>query len=272
MKTNNSRITGLVVKASFLLCFALPLAAAEDSEYLEFFQRYDALYQSFDPEVIDLYSDQVVVSAVQILPDGGQRTLQLKGEQWKEMLRDSLGLAKKRGDRSEYTNIAVEHLEDGARITADRYSTVKCFQDDGFHLRVRKEADGQLRIVEAAMQSPMQTRCEGSENDVELVLQGAVDMLSKQLPIMVDQDTQLKRVSSDGKVLTLHYVLVNITVEELDLEAYAEAMRPALLQNSCTVPSFKGLIDQGGRLAYSYRDRDGREIYNLQLGAEDCSG
>ena len=121
------------------------------------------------------------------------------------------------------------------------------------------------------MQSPMQSRCEGSENDVELVLQGAVDMLSKQLPIMVDQDTQLKRVSSDGKTLTLHYVLVDVTAEELDLQAYAEAMQPALLQNSCTVPSFKGLIDQGGRLAYSYRDRDGQEIYNLQLGAEDCS-
>ena len=245
--------------------------SSANKEYMDFFKQYESLGHAFDASVADMYSDKAVVRAIQKMPDGMEQTTKVDGHKWKEMITSTMEISKQRGDKSEFSNISVSMDGDVAKITASRYSTIKCFMDEKYYMRVEKQSDGTLKIIEEYVEIPVETSCKTAiKDDVELFLKGVVAVANKQYPIMVDSDTKLERASSEGKTLIYHYTLVNYAADELNAQIFEENMMPNLLQQSCTTPSLRSLVDKGGTVTFQYNGKDQKNVSSMEIRQADC--
>lgn len=138
--------------AVFLLAAGSSAPAAERDltvdEARAFFEHAQGLSDAFDPAFADLYDVAARITADRRYPGGFNKRIEVTGAQWKDMIRVAMPLAKVQNDRSEFTNVRFRDQGSAVRITADRYSTRKCYTDKDFHAVVEKQPDGEIRIVE----------------------------------------------------------------------------------------------------------------------------
>ena len=254
-----------------MLLLSLSVRAAQESDYLGFFDRYQELSRNFDVSVTQLYSDEAEIIGVRKMPDGVEQTLRVEGKKWKEMIYDAMELGKQRGDISEFSDIKVRVEGNRAKITATRYATVKCYYDKRYYMIISAADSGELQISEEFMESPVESECANApENDLPLVLKGAAVALNKQLPIMVDGDTRLESASSDGSTLIYHFVLVNYLSTELNAEVLEGTMRPIVTEQTCSMPNLKPVLGQGGLISYQYKGKDHESVLVIDIDKNDC--
>lgn len=254
---------------------ALPFTAfgeeMEISKYRSFFEHYQQLESNFDTAISGLYADEAEITAIRKFPDGIEQKMTVPGVQWKQIVVDSMEIAKKRDDRSEFSNIAVHLNDEGAKITASRYAASKCYTDHNYYMVVQSSNSGQLQIIEEFMESPSISNCKDTpKNDLSLVLQGAAALANKQLPVMLDSDTKLEQVSAEGNTLIYHYQLINYLASELDADALGDNIRPILTQQTCSLPNLKPVLSQGGSIAYRYNDKDQVLLVELVIDQASC--
>lgn len=147
--------------AIFLL--TLPVVAfsspGPEQEAREYFARYVALGNAYDPTVADLYSDEASIRAFRRYPHGLERAMELSGVQWKALVRKVMPLAKAQNDRSEYKEPQFEVTGGKVKISAKRYSVRKCYWDPGYYMVLQKQANGSLAIVEEYSETQPQSDC-----------------------------------------------------------------------------------------------------------------
>jgi len=261
-----------VVIAGILLLTASQSFSDEADQYLEFFQNYRELGQDYDVAVANLYADDAQIIAIRKMPDGIEQTMKIDGARWKTMIADTMEIGKQRGDRSDFSEIKITVHSDSAKITAHRYSALKCLVDQKYYMILKKQLGGEIKIVEEYMEIAITSACENvPENDLALLLQAATKYLSSHLPLQVDPDTRLETVSSRGNTLHLEYVLINHSSSEIDTEVFAENIRPLAIQQTCAMPNFKPILDQGGTVAFKHLDKDGLELTNVEADKGSCN-
>ena len=238
---------------------------------MDFFKQYESLGHAFDPTVADMYSDAATIHTIRKMPDGVEQTLKMDGSKWKELIISTMEISQKRGDKNEFSNIAIAMDGDVAKITASRYSTIKCFTDDKYYMRVKKQSDGVLRIIEEFSETTLESSCKTTKkDDLELFLKSVVKVANKQYPIMVDADTKLEKTSSEGKTLTYHYTLVNYTADELNAQIFEQNMMPDLLKHTCADSGLRNVVDKGGMIVFQYNGKDQNGISNMNVKKSDC--
>jgi hypothetical protein len=111
------------------------------------FARFVHISHTFDPAVADLFADEARIVSVRKYPNGLERKLEMKGAEYKALLREVMPLAKARGDISTYTDVSYQ--PDGAhmRIRATRYSTLKQYSSP-YSLLIGPDASGAWLIYE----------------------------------------------------------------------------------------------------------------------------
>jgi hypothetical protein len=244
---------------------------ASNQKYMNFFKQYESLSIAYDPTVANMYSDDAKIHAIRIMPDGVEQTIKMDGSKWKELITSTMEISQKRGDKSEFSNIVVAMDGDVAKIKASRYSSIKCFTDDKYYMRVKKQSDGVLRIIEEFAETPLESSCKTTKkDDLELFLKGVVKVANKQYPMMIDADTKLEKTSAEGKTLTYHYTLVNYTAKELDAQIFEQSMRPNLLKQTCANASLRNVIDKGGMIVYQYNGKDQKGVSSMNINVSDC--
>lgn len=134
-------------------------AATTPVEGRKFFDRYMQLNDAFDPEVANLYTDASKIKALRRYPGGTDRVIEIAGAQWRSMLVSSMPAAKSKGDFSRFTNIRVEREGDKVRVTADRYSTLKCYTDKNYYMLVARDPTGRLYVAEEYFENQPQSDC-----------------------------------------------------------------------------------------------------------------
>jgi hypothetical protein len=141
------------------LLFALPLAltcllasAAPIDEARSLFQRYSSLEADFNPAVADLYADDALIKNKRIYPTGQVRELTIPAVQYKALVRNSMSLAKSRGDFSTYSQVSYSDERDGIRVKAVRYSVLKKYESP-LALLVAPDAHGKWLIREEISES-----------------------------------------------------------------------------------------------------------------------
>ena len=238
---------------------------------MDFFKQYESLGHAFDPTVADMYSDAATIHTIRKMPNGVEQTLKMDGSKWKELIISTMEISQKRGDKNEFSNIAIAMHGDVAKITASRYSTIKCFTDDKYYMRVKKQSDGVLRIIEEFSETTLESSCKTTKkDDLELFLKSVVKVANKQYPIMVDADTKLEKASSEGKTLTYHYTLVKYTADELNAQIFEQNMRPDLLKHTCADSSLRNVVDKGGMIVFQYNGKDQNGISSMNVKKSDC--
>ena len=144
-------------------CMLQPFSLAADADRegaLAFFAEYQQLYGAFDGAVADLYDDGAAISSLRRYPTGQTRKNQFPGAQYKKLIRSAMPLAKQKNDRSTYKVTGVEIEGAIATIKAERFSTLKCYTDSGFFIRVRRDENGKYMIIEEHTETQAHSECE----------------------------------------------------------------------------------------------------------------
>lgn len=246
--------------------------AADKAEFLAFFDKYQRLISEYDVSVNELYADDAKIMGVRKKPDGTEESMTIDGAQWKTIILASMERAKKLGDRREYSEVDIDVNGDEARISANRYSHIDCFHDNRFYMVVKAIEDNQLQIIEQFTETPAQSNCEDSKTDLPEFLQTTAQMINEQLPAKIDAETQLVRTSARGNKLTYHYLLINYTSETLTTDEATTKLRPVVVQQSCSSPNLRPILDQNGSLSYIYTGSDAAQIVKLDVDISACSG
>ena len=143
----------------YLLASPATAGVVTQTEARVFFDNYVALGEAYDVGLADLYADDAVIRSERRYPNGENRAMQLSGRQWKALIVSVMPLAKARQDRSTYSNLKVSVSGKRARISADRYSELKCYTDPGYYMVIERQSDGEYRIVEEYSQTRPQSSC-----------------------------------------------------------------------------------------------------------------
>lgn len=121
------------------------------AEAKKFFERYVALSNSFDPAIVDLYSDNADIQSTRYYVGGKSRTLRLPASEYKKMILAVLPTAKAAKDTDSYSKTTYSLESKGVKITTLRHSNLKNY-DSWFVLFVRKEG-GVMKIYQELSQT-----------------------------------------------------------------------------------------------------------------------
>jgi hypothetical protein len=140
------------MQRSFLLIsviwFALCRVVAADPvvEGLALFGEYERRSAQFDATLTELYADDALIRSRRVTGNTA-RELSFRGDQWKQMIRLGMPIAKLRGDTNRYTNVSARQLGSDVILTAQRYSELKRYTSP-LKLVLRRSGDGAWKIVE----------------------------------------------------------------------------------------------------------------------------
>jgi len=256
----------------FCLLISPTAYSADEADFVEFFNEYQRLMSAFDVSVNNMYANDAKIMGVRKKPDGTEESMTIDGARWKSIILASMERAKQMGDRSEYSDIDFNVSGDKAKITATKYSIVNCFHDDRFYMVVKSTIDDKLQIVEQFMETPVQSSCEESNNDLPEFLQSTAKMINEQLPAKIDPETQLVKTSANGSKLTYHYILINHTSDTLSSDEATDKLQPIVVEQSCSSPNLRPILDQNGSLSYIYTGSDAKQIVKFDIDKTACSG
>jgi hypothetical protein len=140
--------------AATLITFMLITAfdATPEDEAKKLFARYTDSERTFDPAVMDLYSDSAVIQNKRIFPDGSTRVSTMPAPNYKELMRAVMPLAKERGDTNTYSEVKYVAEGQKIRITATRFSNLKKYSSP-ISLLVGPSPEGKWLIFEELSES-----------------------------------------------------------------------------------------------------------------------
>ena len=239
------------------------------------FWKYSTLSDAFDPSVADLYADSAEIHTLRIEHDGSQRALSLTGIQWKQLIPKIMPTAREADDRNEFSDVDIRPDGDGFKITATRYSVLKCYADDQFYLVLAPNASGELKIVEEYSVTYADSQCPdtGTSVGAELI-EKTITALSGMLPLAVDEETRLDEVSSpEAGVFMYVFTLVHIVSADMgngELGSLRANLMDLTRQQVCTGPNMQPFRSAGVTVGYRYLDKAGLEIVTTWIAPQEC--
>ena len=233
-----------------------------------FFKHYQQLSNSFDEALVSLYADDALISTDRVLPDGTQKSLTLTGAKYKPMALQMLPIAKMRDDRSLYTDVAFNKVDDTIKITATRYSTLKCYTDPSYFMVLGNNASGALEISAEHSQTQSLSSC--PDEDPTPLIATIAKIYEGKLPIMADADSRLDNVVPNRSELNFHFTLVNISKNTIDAAALHTAIRAGMIPQACLRPEFRNLLDNGASISYRYNDKNNDSLVDVSVTEMDC--
>ncbi len=102
-------------------------------------------------------------------------------------------------------------------------------------------------------------------------LQYASAEINKQVPKMIDSDTELFSTFAHGDTLTYFNRHTNFNKSELDISHFRKTMIKQLSNNFCTNPDGKYFRDNDLKWKHIYNDKDDISITNITTSVSSCS-
>lgn len=111
-----------------------------------------------------------------------------------------------------------------------------------------------------------------SERDEYLMvaLQKIAKQMNNQIPIMVDDETQLTSCLVAGKTINIFYKLINFKASEVNADEIQKHVWEQKNYNACKDKSTRQLIDMGVIYFFTYFDKDDRLITRVSLDKYKC--
>ena len=101
-------------------------------------------------------------------------------------------------------------------------------------------------------------------------LQYASAEMNKQLPKMVDSETELFSTFAHGDTLTYLNRVINFKKSELDINHFQKTMIKQLTNNFCTNPDVKYYRDNDLKWKHIYNDKNDVFIINITTSVSNC--
>lgn len=134
-----------------------------------------------------------------------------------------------------------------------------------------KRVVGTLAVIIGAVAGKVAVRA-AFQPDVksEKFLSKVAAETNKGLPTMVDSETQLASTKAGPAMFIYEYRLVNMTADAVDASALESVMQPQIQTGACGNEDTRKILDAGVTMRYSYADKDGRAIADLDVSRSDC--
>lgn len=146
----------------FLLCVS-PTFADEAQEALDFFNKYIGAANSYSSEVTSMYAPNAKIIRQVIKPNGDVVNVQTDTNTYIRQLRLGQKTAKFRRYKNTYTNVIVDKVDNGYKISALRQPSGEKYRLKSYMV-VQKQPDGNWLIVEEMMQTKVQAFLKYAKN------------------------------------------------------------------------------------------------------------
>ena len=95
--------------------------------------------------------------------------------------------------------------------------------------------------------------------------------INRNVPVMIDKETELLAAVGTEGMLTYNYRLVSYSVSQLDATRFAVGAKERVTQGACSRPETRDdLLKNGVTLRYSYFDKDKQHIATVDISSADC--
>jgi hypothetical protein len=102
-------------------------------------------------------------------------------------------------------------------------------------------------------------------------LMEVAEITNKDLPVTVDDQTELVKLDGLEGVLVYYYRLPNIIQGQLSENYLIEQLRPIIINQTCTTPDTReDFLENGVTLRYIYNAKDSSEIAQFDVKISDC--
>lgn len=95
--------------------------------------------------------------------------------------------------------------------------------------------------------------------------------INKQIPKLIDSETELFSTFAHGDTLTYFNRLINVKKSELDISHFRKTMIKQLSNNFCTNPDGKYFRDNDLKWKHIYNDKNDISITNITTSVSSCS-
>ena len=133
-----------------------PVLADENADALKFFRHYVNAANSYSSSILDIYSPDAKIIRQVITPEGELVDVEADTDTYIRQLKIGSKAAKLRQYKNNYTNITTAKTDKGIKISAMRQPSGEKYKLR-FYMIVKKQSDGQWKIVEELMQTKVQT-------------------------------------------------------------------------------------------------------------------
>ena len=96
--------------------------------------------------------------------------------------------------------------------------------------------------------------------------------INKNLPRILDSETQLDSVYADANNLQYYHSLLNYIVSDINTHTLQQNLRQNIVSSACADSTSLTFLQGGATLSYIYNDKNGAYITSVQLNNSDCSG
>lgn len=96
--------------------------------------------------------------------------------------------------------------------------------------------------------------------------------LNQSLPVMVDSNTRLDRISIESSDIVYSATLVHLTQEQVARHSFEERMFQQIKLNVCNNKDTQQLFENNYNMVYRYSDKVGVAVGEVNIKAIDCKG
>ncbi|MCL9684556.1 hypothetical protein [Legionella maioricensis] len=109
-------------------------------------------------------------------------------------------------------------------------------------------------------------------NDVTYKISQEVNLINKSLPIKMDDETEIEKVSFNNKnLLTYVYRLMQKDKSDISLNVFSFLIKPKLIHLVCSNQALKDYLSKGINVSYHIIDRKGMDVYDYTVTSGDCN-
>ena len=103
------------------------------------------------------------------------------------------------------------------------------------------------------------------------LLESVAKTLNERMPMKVDSETELTRITAEPGALVYHGRFTSPDVATFPPDQLRAALQPVVTRKACTNSNTRrGFLDRGVTIRYRYSDRDGKFITSFDVTAADC--
>ena len=133
-----------------------PVLADEHTDVMKFFKKYVNAANNYDDSLLKMYSPDAKIIRQVLKPDGELVDVETDTDTYLKQLKISSKAAKLRQYKNNYTHIKTTKTDKGYKISAMRQPSGEKYRLP-FYMIIKKQPDGQWKIVEELMQTKVQT-------------------------------------------------------------------------------------------------------------------
>lgn len=225
---------------------------------------------AFEAGTYALYSSGSVLKTRRTLDDGTEKEQGFLVAMIRQMLPQLMAAAKLVDDRATYENVVMTADGERWKITADRYSTVKCQTDKEYYALLGKSDKGIWLIEEEFAVTFAASLCPENADEARRVFGALKDSITPMLPLEVDADTRLDTLVVDDLLMTYSYTLPTTASNDPKTAEFIALLENVIKKQACGLPSHKHALHHGGSARFVYQTSDAKPFLDKTYSKADC--